>query len=177
MGTGAAVSDGDKITSAKMNLKLEVVDTADITDLNVTTAKLADLAVTTAKVADGNVTTAKLADAGVTPPKTKTKVEVALADADATLTAAQMIDSGIFTITPTIARTLTTDTAANLVAGMAGYQVGTWFDIVIICLAAYDVTLAGGTGVTIIGNAVVNTASGTWRVRYDSATAVTIYRM
>jgi len=157
MGTGTSVADGDKITSAKMNLKLETVDTADITDLNVTTAKLAD--------------------AGVTPPKTKIKATVALADADATLTAAQMIDSGIFTITPTIARTLTTDTAANLVAAMTGYQVGTWFDIVIVCLAAFDVTLNGGTGVTIKGNAKVNNASGTWRARIDSASAVTLYRM
>ena len=157
MGTGVAVSDGDKITSAKMNLKLENVDTGDITDLNVTTAKLAD--------------------GGVTPPKTKTKAAVALADANATLTAAQMIDSGIFTITPTIARTLTTDTAANIVAAMTGYQVGTWFDIVIVCLAAFDVTLAGGTGVTITGSAVVNNASGTWRARFDSASALTLYRM
>jgi len=177
MGTGAAVADGDKITSAKMNLKLEVVDTGDITDLNVTTAKLAANAVETAKIADANVTTGKLADAGVTPPKTKTKAVVALADADATLTAAQMIDSGIFTITPTVARALTTDTAANIVAAMAGYQVGTWFDIVIVCLAAFAVTLGGGVGVTIVGSAVVNNASGTWRARIDSASAVTFYRM
>jgi len=88
-----------------------------------------------------------------------------------------MIDSGIFTITPTLARALTTDTAANIVAAMAGYQVGTWFDIVIVCLAAFDVTLGAGTGVTIVGNAVVNNASGTWRARIDSATAVTLYRM
>ena len=187
MGTGTAVSDGDKITSAKMNLKLENVETANIIDLNVTTSKLADLGVTaaklatdaveTAKILDANVTTAKLADAGVTPPKIKTKAEVALTDADATLTAAQMIDSGIFTITPTLARTLTTDTAANIVAAMTGYQVGTWFDIVIVCLAAYDVTLSGGTGVTIKGNAIVNNASGNWRARFDSATALTLYRM
>ena len=133
--------------------------------------------VQTIDIEDSAVSTTKLADAGVTPPKTKIKATVALADADATLTAAQMIDSGIFTITPTVARTLTTDTAANLVAAMVGYQVGTWFDIVIICLAAYAVTLAGGTGVTIVGNAVVNNASGTWRARFDSATAVTLYRM
>ena len=123
------------------------------------------------------VETEKIDDAAVTPPQIKPKTVIALADADATLTAAQMIDSGIFTITPTIARTLTTDTAANLVTAMAGYQVGTWFDIVIVCLAAFDVTLAGGTGVTITGNAVVNNASGTWRARFDSATALTLYRM
>ena len=146
-------------------------------DTNITTDRLVDLAVTTPKLATEAVTTAKLADAGVTPPKTKTKTVVALADAAATLTAAQMIDSGIFTITPTIARALTTDTAANIVAAMAGYQVGTWFDIVIVCLAAFDVTLGGGTGVTIVGSAVVNNASGTWRARIDSASAVTLYRM
>ena len=133
--------------------------------------------VQTDDVEDGAITMVKLADAGVTPPKIKTKAVVALADVNATLTAAQMIDSGIFTITPTIARALTTDTAANIVAAMAGYQVGTWFDIVIVCLAAFDVTLGGGTGVTIVGSAVVNNASGTWRARIDSANAVTLYRM
>ena len=133
--------------------------------------------VQTIDIEDLAVSTAKLADAGVTPPKTKTKAAVALADAAATLSAAQMIDSGIFTITPTIARTLTTDTAANIVAAMAGYQVGTWFDIVIVCLAAFAVTLGGGVGVTIVGSAVVNNASGTWRARIDSASAVTLYRM
>ena len=151
--------------------------TNDIEDGAITMAKLAANAVETAKILDANVTTAKLADGSVTPPKTKTKAAVALADAPATLTAAQMIDSSIFTITPTIARTLTTDTAANLVAAMAGYQVGTWFDIVIICLAAYDVTLSAGTGVAIVGNAIVNNASGTWRARFDSASALTLYRM
>ena len=140
-------------------------------------AKFADAFINADKLASGAVTTAKIANASVTPPKTKTKAVVALADADATLTAAQMIDSGIFTITPTIARALTTDTAANIVAAMTGYQVGTWFDIVIVCLAAFNVTLGGGVGVTIVGNAVVNNASGIWRARIDSATAVTLYRM
>lgn len=153
------------------------VTTLKLLDANVTTGKLADAGVTTLKLADVNVTTAKLAAAAVSPPKTKTKSVVALADADAILTAAQMIDNGIFTITPTVARTLTTDTAANLVLAMAGYQVGTWFDIVIVCLAAFAVTLAGGVGVTVVGSAVVNNVSGTWRARFDSATAITLYRI
>ena len=139
--------------------------------------RIVDDRVQTELILDKAVTTAKVEDAGVTPPKTKTKTVVALTDADATLTAAQMIDSGIFTITPTVSRTLTTDTAANLVSAMPGYQVGTWFDIVIVCLAAFAVTLAGGVGVTITGNAAVNNSSGTWRARIDSASAVTLYRM
>jgi len=166
------VGEGQELVGLDTN-----VSTDRIVDLAVTAAKLAADAVETAKILDANITTAKLADAGVTPPKIKTKAVVSLADADATLTAAQMIDSGIFTITPTVARTLTTDTAANIVAAMTGYQVGTWFDIVIVCLAAYDVTLGGGAGVTIVGNVVVNNASGTWRARIDSASAVTLYRM
>jgi len=154
----------------------EVVDGQKLIG-DVQTADIEDLAVTAAKIAASAITTAKIADAGITPPKTKTKAAVALADAAATLTAAQMIDSGIFTITPTVARTLTTDTAAALVAAMTGYQVGTWFDITIVCLAAFNATLVGGTDVTIVGNAVVNNASGTWRARIDSATALTLYRM
>ena len=166
------VGEGHKLVGLDTN-----VSTDRLVDLAVTAAKIATNAIETAKILDANVTTAKLADAGVTPPKIKTKAVVALADAAATLTAAEMIDSGIFTITPTVARALTTDTAANIVAAMAGYQVGTWFDIVIVCLAAFDVTLGSGTGVTIVGSAVVNNASGTWRARIDSANAVTLYRM
>ena len=112
----------------------------------------------------------------IAPQNMKTKAKVALSDADATLTAAQLEDSGVFTITPTAARTLTTDTAANLVAGLTGYQVGTSFEFTIVNLAAYDVTLAGGTGVTIVGNAVANNASATFRAIIDSSTAVSIYR-
>lgn len=122
------------------------------------------------------VTTAKIADAAITQAQVKTKTVVALADAAATLTAAQMIDSGIFTITPTVARILTTDTAANIVAALPRYQVGTWFEIVIVNTAAFDVTLAAGTGITLVGKMVINNVSGTWLARIDSATAVTIYR-
>jgi len=85
-----------------------------------------------------------------------THSEVALADADATLTSTQMENDGIFTITPTAARTLTTDTAANLVAGFMGATVGDWFEFTIINLAAYDVTLSAGDGITLTGNAVAN---------------------
>ena len=177
MGTGVAVTDGTRIEAAKMNLKLEVVDTADITALAVNAAALAANAVETAKILAKNVTTAKLANAAVTQAQQKVKAVVALADAAATLTAAQMIDSGIFTITPTIARALTTDTAANIVAGLPDYQIGTWFDIVIVCLAAFAVTLTAGVGITIVGSATVNNTSGTWRARIDGAAAVTIYRM
>lgn len=104
------------------------------------------------------------------------KAAAALADAAATLTAAQLANSGIFTITPTIARILTTDTAANIVAALPGYVAGTWFDFTIVNNAAFDVTLAAGTGITLVGKMVTNNVSGTWKARIDSATAITIYR-
>ena len=106
----------------------------------------------------------------------KIKSVVALADAAATLTAAQLVDNGIFTITPTVARTLTTDTVANIVAALPRYQVGTWFDFTIVNTAAFDVTLAAGTGITLSGKAIINNVSGTWKARIDSATAITLYR-
>ena len=122
--------------------------------------------------------------AAITQPMLQTKAEVALADAAATLTAAQMIGDGLFTQTPTAARALTTDTAANLVAGMSGVQVGSWFDFTVVneASATYAATLTAGTGVTITGAAAVSAASsGSFRARFTDVTAgaeaVTIYRL
>jgi len=126
--------------------------------------------------ATANILGTQLALGTITQPRLKTKSVVVLADAIATLTATQMIDSGLFTITPTIARSLTTDTAVNLVAGMPGYQVGSWFEFTIVNNAAFVVTLTAGTGITLVGNAVANNASGTWLARIDSATGITMYR-
>lgn len=106
-----------------------------------------------------------------------TKTEKALSDADATLSAADVVGKGIFKITPTAARTLTTDTAAHLIAQMVGYQTGSWFQFHIVNLAAQDVTLAAGAGVTIVGSAVVNNASATFIGVITSASAVSIYRV
>jgi hypothetical protein len=125
------------------------------------------------------VGTPRIKAGAVTPAKVKTKAEVALSDGNATLTASQLVDSGIFTITPTENRTLTTDTAANIIAALPDYLVGTYFDFTIVNLAAatYTATLAAGTGVTITGSATVAAASsGTFRAVVTSANAVTVYR-
>jgi hypothetical protein len=110
-----------------------------------------------------------------------TKTVVALTDAAATPTAAQMITSSIFTITPTAARTFTTPTAALIVAGVTGAKVGTWFDFTIVNNAAFAVTVTAASGVTISGNAVVNKGAATFRAVMTNVTsaseAVTIYRM
>lgn len=104
------------------------------------------------------------------------RAEVALADAAATLTAAQIVSNSIFTITPTLGRTLTTDTATAIIAALPQYQAGTWSEITIVNLAAQTVTLVGGVGVALSGVATINAISGTWLARIDSATALTLYR-
>lgn len=192
--TTAKIADVNVTTAKVADL---AVTTAKIADAAGTTVKLADLAVTTAKLADAaitdvklgsesvtvtkildaNVTAAKLANAAVTYPKTKIKAVVALADEAATLTGAQLADSTLFTITPTVARILTTDTAANIIAAVPGYQVGTWFGFTIVNTAAFDVTLAAGTDVTLVGKMIANNVSASFVGLITAATTVSIFRM
>ena len=146
------------------------------TALAVDNAAINILAVTSGKIYPKAITTGKIDDAAVTPAQIKIKAVVALADAAATLSATQMVDSGIFTITPTVARNLTTANATSIIAQLPDYQVGTWFDFTIVNLAAFVVTLVANTGVTRVGSATMNNASGTWKCLVTSSSAVTIYR-
>lgn len=103
------------------------------------------------------------------------KSNTGLSDAAATLTAAQLI-GGLFTITPTVARIQTTDTAVLILAAMPPHVDGSSFEFTIANLAAFDVTVAGGTDVTLVGDMVLNNESGTFLVYRTSATAVTLVR-
>jgi hypothetical protein len=80
-------------------------------------------------------------------------------------------------ITPTVARILTLDTAANIITNLTGSVDNSNFEITIVNLAAFDVTLAAGTGVTIVGRAVINNGSATFRVRRLTATTVEVKRL
>jgi len=104
------------------------------------------------------------------------KTNTPLSDAAATLTAAQLI-GGEFTITPTVARIQTTDTAANIIAALGGSVDNSNFDIAMINLAAFDVTIAAGVGVTLVGNMVVNDGSATFRVRRLTSSTVSVTRL
>lgn len=71
---GRTFVSGETVTPAKLNELVDnatvaAIQTADISDSQITTAKIADANVTTAKIADANVTTAKIADANVTAAK------------------------------------------------------------------------------------------------------------
>lgn len=130
------------------------------------------------KLSDENTVlpTTALADGSVTERKLKAKAIVTLADAAAVLSCTDTIDAGIFTITPTIARILTTDTAVDILGAIDGASVGVWSDFSITVLAAFNVTLAAGVGVTIIGNAVLNNRSGTFKLLVTSDTTISIIR-
>ena len=128
----------------------------------------------------GDITTADIGANVVTPVKMGTRTVVALTDAAATPTIAQLMTSSQFTITPTTARTFTVPTAALTVAGITGATVGTWFDFSIVNTAAFAVTVTGNTGWTTSGNMVVNKGAATFRAILTNVTggaeAVTVYR-
>lgn len=105
--------------------------------------------------------------------------EVAVSDAAATLTAAQLLESKLFTQEPSAARTLTTATAALIVAALVDESTGTSFEFTIVNKAAatHAITLAGGTDVTIVGSASVAAAtSGTFVGVVQSDNTIKVYR-
>ena len=103
-------------------------------------------------------------------------VNTALSDAAATLTAAQLI-GGEFTITPTVARIQTLDTAANIISALSGSVDGSNFTFAIVNLAAFDVTVATAAGVTLVGNMAVNNGTATFRARRLSASTISVTRL
>jgi hypothetical protein len=163
---------------------LSGINTGDQTALQVSNTPAGNIAATTVQAAlnELDVEKANLTGAAFTGPVSSTagdvnlKTNTALADAAATLTAAQL-SGGEFTITPTVARILTLDTAANIITNLTGSVDNSNFEITIVNLAAFDVTLAAGTGVTIVGRAVINNGSATFRVRRLTATTVEVKRL
>jgi len=112
------------------------------------------------------------------------EADVTLSDADATLTIADILKS-IFTITPTVDRTLTLPTAALAVTGISGVEIGDAIDFIIINNSTPTneafIMIANGTGSSITGNTAIAPASnnvstfytsgsGTFRIRFTNIT-------
>ena len=137
-----------------------------ITGGQVNSNGLLNSAVIAAKIGDGAVINSKL-------PIVTSDV---LADSDNTLEAAQVITLGILTCTPTAARVKTLPIATNIIALLTGYQVGTKFEFTLLSLAAFNVTIATNTGITLVGSMVANNNSATFIGVVNSSTTLTIYR-
>jgi hypothetical protein len=111
----------------------------------------------------------------------------AYSDANQTATIGEL-QTGILTMTPTADRTVTLPTAANAVSGISGVEVGDCIDFHIINEDTsgneHLVTVAAGTGGTVVGNPDVNPRNNVnladtykcsggshWRLRFTNVTA------
>ena len=96
------------------------------------------------------------------------------ADANATITATQ-VAGGVVQFTGfTAGRTLTTDTAANLLAQFSDMDVGDTREFLVSIVPAFAGTWAAGTGVTLAGRATTPASSSTVIIiTKTSATTVT----
>jgi len=104
------------------------------------------------------------------------KTVTELADADATLTPAQIV-GGIFVVAvATGPIVLTTPSAVHILEQLDGEEDNTTFEVTVVNLAAEDVTIEPGDNVSIVGSQVVNNASATWIVRRVSFDTIEMYR-
>jgi len=105
---------------------------------------------------------------------------VALADENATPTAAQLVDSKLFVMTPTADRLFTLPTAALVLSHLTDEAVGTSFEFTIVNLAsAYEIVVTTNTGWTITGGGfmtVFDGTSATFLAVVTSSSAIQLYR-
>jgi hypothetical protein len=81
------------------------------------------------------------------------------ADANDTVSVAKIAGAVIQYTGFTAGRTLTTDTAANILAAFPELDIGDSVSMLISCVAAFAGTYAAGTGVTLAGRATTPASS------------------
>ena len=126
---------------------------------------------------DGGVTRKRLENYVTASEKV---TAVALADENATPTAAQLVDSKLFVMTPTADRLFTLPTAALVLSHLTDEAVGTSFEFTIVNLAsAYEIVVTTNTGWTITGGGfmtVFDATSATFLAVVTSSSAIQLYR-
>jgi len=102
----------------------------------------------------------------------------------ATLTVAQILGKVLVGDPSTSAATYTTPTAALIEAAVPNMKVGGYLDLIVINKGTSSgiITLAGGTGVTLVGMATLPIttsagSTGTWRFYKTATNAFTAYRV
>tara|TARA_B100000963_G_scaffold286051_1_gene255024 strand:+ start:6796 stop:8346 length:1551 start_codon:yes stop_codon:yes gene_type:complete len=114
----------------------------------------------------------------------------ATTDDGTTVVSAANVLTGIVTCTPTADRSKATDTAANFISTLGLTTDDDAFDFSVINLATDGtsfITFTGGTGVTLVGSAIVSAQDnaedaftsgvGRFRIRRTGSSAVTMYRI
>ncbi len=114
----------------------------------------------------------------------------ATTDDGTTAVSAANILTGIVQCTPTADRSKATDTASNLISGLSLTADNDSFDFTLISLATdgtSDITLTGGTGVSLVGNMKVKSQDdaddagyagvGRFRIRRTGSSSVTMFRI
>jgi len=96
---------------------------------------------------------------------------IVAADANRTLTVADISGNAIVFTGFTAGRTLTTDTAANMLAANPSMDIGDSFQLVISVVPAFAATYAAGTGVTLAGRST--TPASSWSMVYVTKTSAT----
>lgn len=99
-----------------------------------------------------------------------------------TVAAASFVTNGIYSLSGGTTCTITSPTAAQIVAALDNPQVGTSFVVSIVNANSGTATMAGGTGVTVVGLATAATnTSATFRGVVTNVTsgaeAVSLYRV
>ena len=195
-GAGTGSGDGG-------DLQLTAGDAASGTPGNVllrtyTTGGTATTAVTVNSTQDVTVETGGLyvsgktiyARASTVPTFVQYQGAPATTDDGTTAISAANILTGIVQCTPTADRSKATDTATNLINSLSLGADNDSFDFSLISLATdgtSDITLTGGTGVTLVGNMKVKSQDdaddagyagvGRFRIRRTGSSAVTMYRI
>lgn len=168
-------------------LKIDAVETENITDLNVTTAKIADGNITTAKIADSNVTTSKIADANVTTAKIADSNVTTNKIADSNVTTAKIADANVTAVKigsdvvlSTLNDVASTSPTAGQVLKWSGTEWGPGTDAsaaagtVVIGSQTDATTYSPSEGDIVVVNAVVTFTQNLTGVKLITDQAITI---
>lgn len=129
----------------------------------------------------GNFPSPTIGENKVTWAKNQLMARVALVDADATPSAAQLVNSGIFSIDPTADRNFTLPATAGIIALM-GAATGSWFKFSISASLAKTITLVAADGSTTlilpktVGSAVI-AGTNTFLVLRTGAGTIDVIRV
>lgn len=186
-GGDAVLAGGDSVSGAQGSVLLKTYTSGNV----LTTALSIDRLQRVTLASDLYVSAGPVYARASTKPAVITyQGPEATTDDGTTAISAANILTGIVKCTPTADRSKATDTASNLIVSLALLADNDSVDFTLLNLATdgtSDITLTGGSGVTLVGNMIVKSQDnaddagyagvGRFRVRRTGSSAVTMYRI